>query len=189
MNKYSREIVSQGISCFNFKRRLNIFKIIAILIFILNFPILCQAWEDYRPVSKTVYVQGWEEGNILIVNDRDISNKNNFAVRFYGIGIPTLKQPFGSEAKKELETLLPKGSKIIISTVNTDEEGIVSALVQYKDHSVNNRLIELGYAWVDRRTCKAFFCRRWHIQEHISVKDRRGVWALNIPTPPWQWGE
>lgn len=155
----------------------------------LIYPRCCQAWENYSPVSKTVYVQGLEEGNILIVNDKDKSDKNNFAVRFYGIGIPTLKQPFGKEARQELETLLPRGSKIIISTVKADEEGIVTALVQYKDHSVNNRLIELGLAWVDRRTCKAFFCRRWHIQEHISVKDRRGVWSLNIPTPPWQWGE
>lgn len=147
------------------------------------------AWEDYRPVNKTVYVQKIEEGNILIVNDRNRNDKNNFAVRFYGIGIPTLKQPLGAEAKKELENLLPPGSKIIISTVRSDEEGIISALVQYKDHSVNSRLIDKGLAWVDRSTCKAFFCRRWHIQEHLAIKEKRGLWALNIPTPPWQWGE
>lgn len=146
------------------------------------------AWENYRPVSKTVYVQGIEEGNILIVNEHNKSDKNNFPVRFYGIGIPGPRQPLGEEAKSELLSILPKGSKIIISTVRTDEEGIVSALVQYKDHSVNNRLIELGLAWVDRQTCKAFFCRRWHIQEHLAVKDKRGIWALKIPTPPWQWG-
>lgn len=164
-------------------------RIIFTLIMLLCVPAQSRAWENYRPVSKTAYVQGLEEGNILIMNDRDRSDKDNFAIRLYGIGIPTLRQPFGREAKKEIEALLPKGSKVIISTVKTDEEGVTSALVQRNDHSINNRLIELGLAWVDRRTCKAFFCRRWHIQEHISLKDRRGIWALNIPTPPWQWGE
>lgn len=160
-----------------------------IFFFQLFLPGLSLAWENYRPVSRTVYVQDIEAGNILIVNEHDRSDKNNFAVRFYGIGIPGTRQPLGEQAKNELATMLPKGSKIIISTVRTDEEGIISALVQHNDHSVNNRLIELGLAWVDRRTCKAFFCRRWHIQEHLAIREKRGIWALNLPSPPWQWGE
>lgn len=171
------------------KYKFNVLNVFLLFLILILQPNICNAWENYRPITKDVYVQAWEDGNILIVNDKNKSDKNNFAVRFYGIGIPTLKQPFGSQAKKELAELLPKGSKVIISTIKTDEEGIVSALVQYKDHSVNNRLIELGLAWVDRSTCKAFFCRRWHIQEHIAVKDKRGIWSLKINTPPWQWGE
>ncbi|MBD5642093.1 MAG: thermonuclease family protein, partial [Desulfovibrio sp.] len=61
-------------------------------------------------------------------------------------------------------------------------------LVQVQDRSVNNRLVSDGLAWVDRSTCKAFFCRRWHIEEHLAQKDRRGIWSLNMSTPPWQWG-
>lgn len=147
------------------------------------------AWENYSPVSKTVYVQKIEPGSILIVNDYNVSNKDNFPIRFYGIGIPTKKQPCGNEAAALLRELLPQGTKIIISTVRKDEEGIISALVQLKDHSVNSRFVDEGLAWVDRSTCKAFFCRRWHIQESLAIKDRRGIWATNIPTPPWQWGE
>lgn len=147
------------------------------------------AWEDYIPVSKTVYVRQIDPGNILVVNDYNRSDKNNFAIRFYGIGIPTKKQPFGEEAAKKIQELLPPGTKIIISTVRKDDEGIISALVQLNDRSVNNRLVDDGLAWVDRSTCKAFFCRRWHIQENLAIQNRRGIWALNIPTPPWQWGE
>lgn len=165
------------------------FYILALTILGFLYSLPCFAWENYSPVSKSVYVQKIEDGNILIVNDHNKSNKDDFPVRFYGIGIPSLKQPLGNEARKELEDLLPRGSKIIISTVRNDNEGIVSALVQYKDHSVNSRLIDMGLAWVDRGTCKAFFCRRWHIQEHLAIKEKRGLWALNIQTPPWQWGE
>ena len=42
-------------------------------------------------------------------------------------------------------------------------------------------------AWVDRQKCRAVFCRRWLIQEHQAVLDKRGIWGLNIGTPPWQW--
>lgn len=164
------------------------FFFILFLLLVLT-PRQASAWEDYSPVSKTVYVQKIEPGNIIIVNDYNVSDRDNFPIRFYGIGIPTKKQPFGNEAAAMLRELLPQGTKIIISTVRKDEEGIVSALVQLRDHSVNSRLVDEGLAWVDRSTCKAFFCRRWHIQESLAIKDKRGIWALNIPTPPWQWGE
>ena len=26
---------------------------------------------------------------------------------------------------------------------------------------------------------RRFFCRRWYIQEHIALKDKRGIWSLN----------
>lgn len=153
----------------------------------LPFPAI--AWENYTGKSFPVYVQKVEAGNILLVSENKEGGEGSFAIRFYGIGIPTLKQPFGRQAHDELLEILPKGTKIIITTIRKDEEGIISALVQLQDHSINNRLVDEGLAWVDRSTCKAFFCRRWHIQEHLALKERRGVWSMNISTPPWQWGE
>ena len=143
------------------------------------------AWESYVGKTMNATVEGLEEGNILRVK----SDGKIFPVRFYGVGIPTLKQPFGLEAREALEKLLPSGCGVVLTTVNADEEGVVSALVQHNDRSVNNRLVEEGLAWVDRHTCKAFFCRRWHIQEHIAIKDHRGVWSINMGSPPWQWSE
>lgn len=141
------------------------------------------AWESYVGETLHATIERIESGNIIYVK----SGGKEFPIRFYGIGIPTEKQPFGAEAHQTLMNLLPKGANIILTTVNRDNEGIISALVQYKDHSVNNRLIDMGYAWVDRSTCKAFFCRRWHIQEHLAVKEGRGLWSLNLSSPPWQW--
>ncbi len=163
--------------------------VMAFYVCILALPAPANAWENYSGRNLTVFVREIQPGNIVVVNENRHASRGDFAIRFYGVGIPTLKQPFGMPAQEQLRKLLPKGTKIIITTINEDANGIVSALVQLEDHSINNRLIAEGLAWVDRSTCKAFFCRRWHIQEHLAIKEKRGIWSLNIPTPPWQWGE
>lgn len=150
---------------------------------------VAHAWEMYSGRNLVVYMRQIDPGNILIVSEDKHGDTHNFAIRFYGIGIPTQKQPFGHEAHRQIEELLPPGQKMLITTVNEDPNGIINALVQVDERSVNNRLVEEGLAWVDRYTCKAFFCRRWHIQESLAIRERRGVWSMNISTPPWQWGE
>lgn len=164
-------------------------KIVGILIALILFPSSVWCWESYSGRNLVAYVRSVEAGNIILVNESRWNKKNTFPIRFYGIGIPTEKQPFGSEARAELKKLLPDGQKLLLTTVNEQPDGVVNALVQVNDRSVNNQLLELGLAWVDRFTCKAFFCRRWHIQENLAIKAKRGVWSLNISTPPWQWGE
>lgn len=160
------------------------------LAILLIAPKMSFAWEmRYSGKTLVVYVRQIEPGNVLLVNENRNGGDNDLVVRFYGIGIPTSNQPFGVAAAEELRKLLPPGKKIIITTVKEDEEGIISALVQMDDHSINNMLVDRGLAWVDRSTCKAFFCRRWHIQEHLALKNHRGIWSANISTPPWQWGE
>lgn len=144
------------------------------------------AWETYVGKSMTCRVISVTQGNTLTVKN---DSGKELALSFYGIGIPTERQPFGNEAHKLLLSILPPGEKCIVTTVNSTDEGLISALVQVQDRSVNNRLVSEGLGWVDRFTCKAFFCRRWHIEEHIAQKERRGVWSINVRTPPWQWGE
>lgn len=146
------------------------------------------AWETIAPHRATAYVVRVEEGNLIAVTERRLRKTSDYAVSLYGIGMPTDEQPFGRETRDALMRLLPPGTKVVLSIVGSDAEGVVSALVQVKDRSVNNLLVEEGLAWVDRSTCRAMLCRRWHIQEHGAIKARRGVWSLNMTSPPWQWG-
>ena len=146
----------------------------------------CLAWETYVGRNLEAEMVGVPAGNVLTVRQ---DNGKELSIKFYGIGIPTMRQPMGKEAHALLGRLLPKGAKVVLTTVNEDEDGIITALVQVNDQSINNRMVSEGLGWVDRSTCKAFFCRRWHIEEHLAQKERRGVWGLNISTPPWQWGE
>lgn len=144
------------------------------------------AWETYIGRNLTARVVDVPANNMMLVRD---SAGKELAIRFYGIGVPTSRQPLGNEAHALLGQILAPGTKVILTTVNEDRDGLINALVQVQDRSVNNRLVAEGLAWVDRAACKAFFCRRWHIEEHLAQKERRGIWGLNIGTPPWQWGE
>lgn len=146
----------------------------------------CCAWETYIGRNMSVRIISVPAANVLRVRD---SAGKELAIRFYGIGVPTPRQPLGDEAHALLNQILAPGTKATLTTVNEDQDGVINALVQVQDRSVNNRLVSEGLAWVDRSTCKAFFCRRWHIEEHIAQKERRGIWGLRISTPPWQWGE
>lgn len=163
-----------------------IIRVIFLIVAFLLCSVSAHAWETYVGRNMNARVVDATAGNIVTVK---AENGKELAIRFYGIGVPTLKQPLGKEAHSLLAQLLSPGTKVILTLVNEDKDGIINALVQVQDRSVNNRLVSDGLAWVDRSTCKAFFCRRWHIEEHLAQKERRGIWSLNFSTPPWQWGE
>ena len=145
------------------------------------------AWEAFTPRKTTAYVVEVEEGNLIAVASRWGKKSGDYTISLYGIGMPTEDQPFGREARATLLRLLPPGARVIVSIVG-EGAGVVYALVQVEGRSVNNLLVDEGLAWVDRATCKAMLCRRWHIEEHSAIKDRRGIWSLNMTSPPWQWG-
>lgn len=159
---------------------------VLLLLLLLGIASPAFSWETYVGKTMDVEMVGVPAGNILTVKQ---GNGKELTINFYGVGIPTLKQPYGNEAHSLLSSILPKGRKVTLTTVNETDDGVINALVQVNDRSVNNQLISEGLGWVDRRTCKAFFCRRWHIEEHLAQKERRGIWSLNMSTPPWQWGE
>ena len=136
----------------------------------------------------TAYVVRVEDGNTVTVSTKYGSKEPEFVLLFYGIEAPTQSQPFGREAMAFLQHMMPVGTKVGVESVGQLEAGPISALVQVAGDSVNYKLVMAGLAWVDRQKCRAIFCRRWLIQEHQAVVDRRGIWSLNMSTPPWQWG-
>lgn len=139
------------------------------------------AWEGH--VVKV------EDGNTILVSRSENKSDDTTILRFYGTDAPTLRQPFGPQALAYLKQMMPDGTRVSVDPVGTDEKGLVMALVQVGGNSVNYQLIREGLAWVNRRTCKAMFCRRWNIQEIQARENKRGIWSVEMSTPPWQWGK
>lgn len=138
--------------------------------------------------AREGYVLHVEDGNTVTIAYAPEGTQPDAALRFYGIEAPTLQQPLGPEARARLAALMPVGTKVSVDPVGESEDGPLVAIVQVGGTSVNYQLVMEGLAWVDRQRCRAVFCRRWYIQEHQAVLERRGIWGLNIGTPPWQWG-
>ena len=137
------------------------------------------------------YVVRVDESCAVIVSNDSKAASEDGAYRFYGIGIPSARQPFGPEAHAYIEKMLPRGTRISINKL-TDPRGsdsLPEALIQVYGKSLNYALISEGLAWVDRRRCKGLYCRRWHIEEHRVIEERKGIWSVNVSTPPWQWGQ
>ena len=134
------------------------------------------------------YVLTVEDGNTFTIAHTPEGRQPEAVVRFYGIEAPTLQQPLGPEARVRLAELLPRGTRVAIDPVGEADDGPLVSIVQVGGTSINYQVVVEGLAWVDRKRCRAVFCRRWYIQEHQAVQARRGIWGLNIGTPPWQWG-
>jgi len=144
----------------------------------------CPAW---AVGAWDAYVVNVEDGSTVSVSTKPDAKEAEMVLVFYGIEAPSLRQPYGPEAQAYLRRMMPKGAKVAVESVGQTENGPVPALVQVGGDSVNYKLVMEGLAWVDRQKCRAVFCRRWLIQEHQAVLDKRGIWGLNIGTPPWQW--
>lgn len=150
-----------------------------LLLFLLGLCPPVHAWD--------AYVVRVEDGTTISVCQTRGKDEPVVILRLYGIDAPALTQPFGREARDYLLKLIPKGTKVGVDAVGEDAHGAVKALVQVNGASINYQLLVEGLAWVSRSACKAMFCRRWYIQEHQAVVNRRGLWSLNMSTPPWQW--
>lgn len=157
-------------------------------VFVLGMLLLFSSGLCSTAYAWDAYVLRVEDGTTISVCEKRGRHEPVVILRFYGIDAPALTQPYGREARDYLLKLMPPGTKVGVDAVGKDEHGAVSALVQVNGASVNYQLLVEGLAWVSRSTCKAMFCRRWYIQEHQAVVNRRGLWSLNMSTPPWQWG-
>lgn len=154
------------------------------LLLCLCFCMLC----ENAVQARNVFVVEIKDGNTLTVSDWPNTGKVDATIRLYGVSSPSLSQPFGMEAKQQLEQLMPVGKRIEIDTVEKEGGGTETALVQLGGHSINYLLITKGLAWVNRQKCKAGYCRRWYIEEHRAVQAKLGVWSIGVDTQPWQWG-
>ncbi len=149
---------------------------------------ICLALASLPALAWDARVVRVEDGNTISVSKTGKSDDAEVVLRFYGIEAPTLDQPFGPEARQRLAEIMPRGARVTVEPVGESETGTISALVQVGGASVNYQLVMEGLACIDRQRCRAIFCRRWMIQEHQAVVEKRGIWGLKIGTPPWQWG-
>ena len=133
------------------------------------------------------YVVRVEDSNCVAVGDEPNSTEVRARLFFYGIQAPTGKQPMAAQTMAFLQQILPPGTPVTVDEAGEDENGLTRALIRSGGTSINYLLLQRGLAWVDRRRCRALYCRRWMIQEHYAVTDRAGIWGLDLGTPPWQW--
>lgn len=125
---------------------------------------------------------GTWDGIVINVTDGDSltvrKRHREIPVALSGIDAPELGQPFGAEAKKFVQqNLLHK--KVRCSTVATRKDGVLCAEVHFLSgymRCMNEEMLRNGLAW----SCAP---KNAHL-ERIARKKRKGLWAIDSPTPP-----
>ena len=99
-----------------------------------------------------------------------------------------MKQAFGKKAKQFTSDQV-FGKTVKVVPMDTDRYGRTVALVQSLNGTgtLNEALVQQGYAWVYRKYCKADFCSDWLSHEQAAQASGLGLWTDPRPIPPWEY--
>jgi micrococcal nuclease len=107
-------------------------------------------------------------------------------VRLYGIDTPEKGQDYGQQAR-DLTSALVAGRNVEVEQKDTDRYGRVVGLVKVDGQSLNELVIQNGYAWVYWQYCKEKFCTEWVKSEGVARQQKKGMWSSSVVIPPWEW--
>lgn len=124
------------------------------------------------------------DGDSLLV----VSGKSTLEIRLYGVDSPEYNQPFSGKAKALIRQSV-SGKKILVRPVYCDSYQRLVAIVEYDDQTLNGELVGAGLAWVYPHYCHKKICRSWHQREASARVQKKGLWSVARPVPPWQWRE
>ena len=147
-----------------------LFSSVALLVLI---PSLCLGWS-----GKVVKVADGD--TITVLHDGEQER-----IRLYGVDAPEKDQAFGQESK-EFTASLVAGREVEVQRKDTDRYGRTVALVTVNGRSLNDSLVQEGYAWVYRQYCKESFCSTWLHEENAARSTKKGMWNDPHIIPPWE---
>ena len=120
----------------------------------------------------------------LYVTDGDTINLNGEKIRLTCIDAPEKTQPYGLESKEYLMNLL-KGKEIEVVRESTDRYGRTLGWLLVEGDTINNKMVESGFAWWYEYYCAS----NGTLKEHQidAKKNKIGLWADANPINPYEW--
>lgn len=126
-------------------------------------------------------VVGVSDGDTLTTLD---PTNTQFIIRLAAIDAPEKAQPFGQRGKQQLSDLC-FGKSASIQVISTDRYGRSVGDVDCAGVNANEVMVQSGLAWVYRKYDKGH--EHFYAIEEEARNTRRGLWADDNPTPPWEW--
>jgi len=126
-------------------------------------------------------VVGVSDGDTLTILD---SSNTQFKIRLAAIDAPEKAQPFGQRGKQKLSDLC-FGKSASIQVISTDRYGRSVGDVACAGINANEVMVRSGLAWVYRKYDNGH--EHFYAIEEDAKSVRRGLWADDNPTPPWEW--
>lgn len=108
------------------------------------------------------------------------------SVRFRGIDAPEKRQPFGLEAKANLENLIEQKT-VKIAVKDIDRYGRIAGYVYLNNKNINLEQVKAGYAWAYSEYLDRPYASEFYKAERQARKDKKGLWQQANPQAPWEW--
>lgn len=144
-----------------------------VLVVFLSVP-ACAAGDAQQFTGRVVSV---EDGDTLRVQ----RGQGDVRIRMFGIDAPEQGQPFGNEARDMLRALV-LNKTVTVSMKDVDQYGRLVATLQVDGQDVGEQLLRAGAVWNYAQFSQD---ERFAALEAEARNARRGLWALDNPTPPW----
>lgn len=135
-----------------------------------------------RPMmaAVTCHVLGVLEGDVFTCLTKE---QNIFKVRIHEIDAPELNQPYGMESRKHLQTLIGDAD---VTLHNAKVNGrFLLADVMKGDVNISYKMVEDGYAWVDRSD--VVHLNELDDLERMAQRKNIGLWKGSYPIYPPLW--
>ncbi|WON74037.1 thermonuclease family protein [Nitrosospira sp. Is2] len=104
-------------------------------------------------------------------------------VRLAEIDAPELDQPFATESRQSLFDLC-LWVHAELTSISRDYYGRTLARVECNGVDVNAEQVRRGLAWVKNQAATD---KKLHRLQEEAKAAKRGLWAFDSPTPPWEW--
>lgn len=139
------------------------------------------------PLLPTGVALAWQ-GVVIDVSDGDTlvvrHNGRRVKVRLAGIDAPEIGQPWASEAKRALSSLVAN-RRVSVDAETKDRYGRTVGHVSVAGRDVGEALIRAGHAWHFREYSRSTWLAAL---EARARAEGLGLWsASREPVPPWDW--
>ncbi len=136
--------------------------------------------------TYTARVVGVTDGDTVNVLDE---TRVQHKIRLAGIDAPEKAQPYGQRSKQHLAELV-FGKEVVLDCGKRDRYKREICVVGLDGQDINLALVQTGFSWWYRQYAHEQTSAQRHdyaAAEAAAREARRGLWADDNPTPPWEW--
>jgi endonuclease YncB( thermonuclease family) len=131
----------------------------------------------YEIAGKVVKIA---DGDTLTILD---SANTQHKIRLAGIDAPEKSQPFGTKSRENLAGKV-FGQPVRVEVIDVDRYHREVGRIYLGEQFINLEMVRDGFAW---RYVTYDKPGEFTAAEVGARERRRGLWADNDPTPPWEW--
>ncbi|HZH38246.1 MAG TPA: thermonuclease family protein [Flavisolibacter sp.] len=127
-------------------------------------------------------------GKVIGISDGDTfrlltDSNETVRVRLHGIDAPEKGQDYSTQSQQKLSELI-FSKQVVVEQKNKDRYGRVVGIAFVDRINVNEEMLRSGLAWQYREYDKT---EKWASIQTEAQQNKRGLWSMSSPTPPWEW--